>query len=222
VRTYGVPSIPQYMTHHTYLVRHTTLYSISSLHPGTEPDIVIRDPAPPPLCDTDLADESVSLPDHTHVWGEGCRLSTHCSVCKEPQRSFSEHTTNGPRTRTGTDRMGMPPTHYQGIANKDQIRSGMAMPPTPSRQDFTARMGVTWSVGVTAATRAIERVGITAKSEQQALRQCMMDYFRNGGATELVQLVTRVRAMHAACSRIRDFPLSGLFSTPFTRASHPS
>jgi hypothetical protein len=24
------------------------------------------------------------------------------------------------------------------------------------------------------------------------------------------------------CSRIRDFPLSGLFSTPFTRASHPS
>jgi hypothetical protein len=24
------------------------------------------------------------------------------------------------------------------------------------------------------------------------------------------------------CSRIRDFPLSGMFSTPFTRASHPS
>jgi hypothetical protein len=27
---------------------------------------------------------------------------------------------------------------------------------------------------------------------------------------------------HRKCSRIRDFPLSGLFSTPFTRASHPS
>jgi hypothetical protein len=199
VRTHGAPSMPSvYDTPHmSRTTRHPPLpdFFTPTVRAGPDPDIVIRDPAPAPLFDTHPADDSVILPSYTHVRET---QSTHASLRLQRAPTFVFNFK----------------THHGQTENQNRNRPGMATPRTPPKTKLTARMGATERVGVTERAGVTERVGVTESvgvTERVGVtstagvhhRQSMMDYFRNGGATVLVQLVTRVRARHAALVRDR-------------------
>ena len=197
LRKHGVSTPPLlYDTPQSSRIAHHPLpnFITPAAQPDMEPSISIRDPAPVPICDTDLADESGLIP----VPGNNRKPLLGGGV--DPSAA-ADAQTGGPQDR-------FPPT-----------------PPTDSQPSDTPTMeaesgGDTQTEDAESGGELCDSGGGDIGNHQEAggddsggsgggasdlssTRQNMIDYFRNGGS-EVVQLVTRVRARHAAILRDRE------------------